>query len=152
MCVNASLVFTHIFSSLSRGRRTWTLDIWFWRPTFCQLNYTPLSLLFIYLQNSTQNKPPWSSPRPISGSQLRALLRFHPCPIHLMFPEGSYRLPAGTSHLGEGFTLRCLQRLSRPGLATLPCIWYATGAPAARPARSSRTGARPPQTSSARAG
>ena len=29
----------------------------------------------------------------------------------------------GISHLEGGFTLRCLQRLSRPGLATLPCIW-----------------------------
>ena len=26
-------------------------------------------------------------------------------------------------HLGEGFALRCLQRLSLPGLATLPCLW-----------------------------
>ena len=32
----------------------------------------------------------------------------------------------GISHLEGGFTLRCLQRLSRPGLATLPCTWYAT--------------------------
>ena len=24
-----------------RGRRTRTLDIWFWRPTFYRLNYTP---------------------------------------------------------------------------------------------------------------
>ena len=30
---------------------------------------------------------------------------------------------AGISHLEGGFTLRCLQRLSRPGLATLPCSW-----------------------------
>ena len=29
----------------------------------------------------------------------------------------------GISHLEGGFTLRCLQRLSRPGLATLPCSW-----------------------------
>ena len=27
------------------------------------------------------------------------------------------------SHLEGGFTLRCLQRLSLPGLATLPCSW-----------------------------
>ena len=27
------------------------------------------------------------------------------------------------SHLEGGFTLRCLQRLSRPGLATLLCSW-----------------------------
>ncbi len=31
----------------------------------------------------------------------------------------------GISHLEGGFTLRCLQRLSRPGLATLPWPWSA---------------------------
>ena len=30
---------------------------------------------------------------------------------------------AGISHLEGGFTLRCLQRLSRPDLATRPCPW-----------------------------
>ena len=30
----------------------------------------------------------------------------------------------GISHLEGGFTLRCLQRLSLPGLATLPCSWH----------------------------
>ena len=29
----------------------------------------------------------------------------------------------GISHLEGGFTLRCLQRLSLPDLATLPCLW-----------------------------
>ena len=29
----------------------------------------------------------------------------------------------GISHLKGGFTLRCLQRLSLPDLATLPCLW-----------------------------
>ena len=29
----------------------------------------------------------------------------------------------GKSHLGVGFTLRCLQRLSSPYLATQPCRW-----------------------------
>ena len=31
----------------------------------------------------------------------------------------------GISHLEGGFTLRFLQRLSRPGLATLPWLWSA---------------------------
>ena len=30
----------------------------------------------------------------------------------------------GISHLEGGFTLRCLQRLSLPDLATRPCHWY----------------------------
>ena len=53
--------------------------------------------------------------RPISNSQLHTLLHFHLCPIYLMFSKGS-----GISHLEGGFTLRCLQRLSLPDLATLP--------------------------------
>ena len=57
------------------------------------------------------------------------------------------------SHLKGGFTLRCLQRLSLPDLATLP---YAPGGaadtPAVRPSRSSRTKDSSFQTSYARAG
>ena len=66
---------------------------------------------------------PWLCPRPISNSQLHVLPHFHPCPIHLVVFKGSYSLAAGISHLEGGFTLRCLQRLSLPGLATLPCTW-----------------------------
>ena len=64
----------------------------------------------------------WSSPRPISSSQLHALQHFHPCPINLVVFKGSYSYD-GISHLEGGFTLRCLQRLSRPDLATRPCTW-----------------------------
>ena len=38
---------------------------------------------------------PWSSPRPISGSQLRASPHFHPCPINLVVSKGSYPFPVG---------------------------------------------------------
>ena len=58
----------------------------------------------------------------------------------------------GISHLEGGFTLRCLQRLSLPDLATLPCTWYTTDTPAVRPPRSSRTKGSSSQISSARAG
>ena len=61
----------------------------------------------------------WSSPRPISSSQLHALRHFHPCPINLVVFKGSYSYD-GISHLEGGFTLRCLQRLSRPDMATRP--------------------------------
>ena len=83
----------------------------------------------LYLQNCTQTFHPnllpfptltfWSSPRPISSSQLHALQHFHPCPINLVVFKGSYSYD-GISHLEGGFTLRCLQRLSLPGLATRP--------------------------------
>ena len=61
-----------------------------------------------------------SSPRPISNSQLHALRHFHPCPIYLVVFKGSYFFKNGISHLEGGFTLRCLQRLSLPDLATRP--------------------------------
>ena len=64
----------------------------------------------------------WSSPRPISTSQLHALLHFHPKPINLVVFKGSYSYD-GISYLEGGFTLRCLQRLSLPDLATLLWAW-----------------------------
>ena len=63
-----------------------------------------------------------SSPRPISSSQLHTLLYFHLCPIYLVVFKGSYSYD-GISLLEGGFTLRCLQRLSRPDLATRLCTW-----------------------------
>ena len=64
----------------------------------------------------------WTSSRPISNSQLHTLPCFHLCPIYLVFFKGSSSCD-WRSYLEGGFTLRCLQRLSRPDLATLPCIW-----------------------------
>ena len=78
------------------------------------------SIFHLFLSNLPPlPKPFWSSPRPISDSQLHALPRFHLCPIYLVVFKGSYYL-RGISHLEGGFTLRCLQRLSRPDLATRP--------------------------------
>ena len=94
----------------------------------------------------------WSSPRPISNSQLHVLPHFHLCPIYLVVFKGSYSLVTGISHLKGGFTLRCLQRLSLPDLATLPCRWSTADTPVVRPARSSRTKDSSSQISSARAG
>ena len=53
--------------------------------------------------------------------------------------QGVLLLADGISLLEVGFTLRCLQRLSFPDLATLLCIWSATDPPAVCPFRSSRT-------------
>ena len=75
--------------------------------------------LLIYLSSFL-----WSSPRPISDSQLHVLPHFHLCPIYLVVFKGSYWITPGISYLKGGFTLRCLQRLSLPNLATLLCHWY----------------------------
>ena len=90
--------------------------------------------------------------RPISTYQLNALLHLHLKPIYLVVFKGSYYLMVGISHLEGGFTLRCLQRLSLPDLATQRCRWSTADTPVVRPARSSRTRASSPQISSARAG
>ena len=66
---------------------------------------------------------PKLSLRPISTHQLRTLPYFHLKPIYLVVFKGSYWLSSGISYLEGGFTLRCLQRLSLPDLATLPCTW-----------------------------
>ena len=149
----------------------------FWRPLSYHLT-NPLYFINYYLMKMTCNtrhftrilyctfktsyripirKTPdhafsWSSPRPVSDSQLRMLPFLHPCPIHPVFPGGSYLPSQGISRLEGGFTLRCLQRLSRPDLATLPCHWLTAGAPEVRPSRSSRTGDSSSQISRARAG
>ena len=43
--------------------------------------------------------------------------------------QGVLLLAHGISHLEGGFTLRCLQRLSLPDLATLPWCWSPTDTP-----------------------
>ena len=92
---------------------SYTLKTTYWNfIRFCFLEFLP-SVSYPF------NLTFWLSPRPISNSQLHALLHFHLCPIYLVVFKGSYSCD-GISHLEGGFTLRCLQRLSRPDLATLP--------------------------------
>ena len=57
--------------------------------------------------------------RAISTGQLSALPRVHLQPIHVVVFHGS----RGSSRFKGGFPLRCLQRLSRPDIATLHCGW-----------------------------
>ena len=96
---------------------------------FTQKNQLTVSWFSLYLQNYIHvdislrfitSCDSWSSPHPISNSQLHALRHFHLCPIYLVVFKGVYFLTNGISHLKGGFTLRCLQRLSLPGLATRP--------------------------------
>ena len=50
--------------------------------------------------------------RAISSSKLNPLLDLHICPIKLVVFQCPCYLSVGRSHLGEGFTLICIQRLS----------------------------------------
>ena len=64
-----------------------------------------------------------SSPRAISTGQLHTLLHFHLRPIYQVVFLGPYSIKDERSNLRGCFTLRCLQRLSRPYIATQLCPW-----------------------------
>ncbi len=64
-----------------------------------------------------------SSPRLISTGQLNASLRLHLRPINDIVYVEPYSIKDERSYLRGGFTLRCLQRLSRPNVATQLCPW-----------------------------
>ena len=57
--------------------------------------------------------------RAISAARLNVSQRSHLRPIHVVVYHGPPRRP----HLGAGFALRCIQRLSAPDAATRPCAW-----------------------------
>ena len=57
--------------------------------------------------------------RAISTSKLNASPRLHTWPINVVVFHGSQ----GRTRFEGGFPLRCLQRLSRPYIATLHCGW-----------------------------
>ena len=110
------------------------------------------ALLFSASAPSDRSLRSWSSPRPISNSQLHALLHFHLCPIYLVVFKGSYFFRMGY------LILRGASRLDAfsvyPVRAWLPChgVGTPTGTPAARPSRSSRTKDSSSQISYAHAG
>jgi hypothetical protein len=65
-----------------------------------------------------------ASPRPISTGQLHPSQGFHLRPINPVIYWEPYPLEGGgRPHLGTGFPLRCLQRLSLPNIANQPCPW-----------------------------
>ena len=124
-----------------------------------QPTYVDCFLPYIYLQNCIQEIFSFILPITLLGHALDRLVSvssIHYCTStsDLSTSSSSRGLTTyvGISHLEGGFTLRCLQRLSRPGLATLPCTWYATDTPAASPSRSSRTKDSSSQISYAHAG
>ena len=106
-----------------------------------------------------QARPPlpflrfWSSPRPISSSQLHTLLHFHLCPIYLVVFKGTYFFKRMGDLILEGAS-----RLDAFSVYPFPA-WLpgcepggSAGAPEAGPPRSSRTKGSSPQISCAHAG
>ena len=135
------------------------------RPALASLHLNPVNLNHIPSKPHTENLsirynlrlPPlpnsfWSSPRPISDSQLHALPRFHLCPIYLVVFKGSYYLRMGY------LILRGASRLDAFSVYPVP-TWLlghepggSTDAPEVSPSRSSRTKDSSSQISYAHAG
>ena len=105
-----------------------------------------------FLLHPAASSASWSSPHPISNSQLHVLPHFHLCPIYLVVFKGvyffrmGYLILRGASRL-DAFSVYPFQAwLLGRRLGSL------TDAPAARPSRSSRTKDSSSQISYAHAG
>ena len=128
-------------------------DCLFWK--FCSLRSQNNQRTRLCLRLRLANRQvllAWLSLRPISISQLHALLHFHLCPIYLVVFKGSYRFRMGY------LILRGASRLDAFSVYPFP-TWlpgYApggtTGAPEVSPSRSSRTKDSSSQISCAHAG
>ena len=94
----------------------------------------------------------WLSPRPISNSQLHALLHFHLCPIYLVVFKGSYYLRMGYLILRGASRLDAFSVYPFPTWLPGCAIGMTTGAPEVSPTRSSRTKVSSSQISYAHAG
>ena len=93
-----------------------------------------------------------SSPRPISNSQLHALLHFHLCPIYLVVFKGSYSFQMGNLILRGASRLDAFSVYPFPAWLLCRALGSATDTPAASPSRSSRTKDSSSQISYAHAG
>ena len=93
-----------------------------------------------------------SSPRPISNSQLHALLHFHLCPIYLVVFKGVYFFRMGYLILRGASRLDAFSVYPFRAWLLGRRLGSLTDAPAARPSRSSRTKDSSSQISYAHAG
>ena len=94
----------------------------------------------------------WSSPHPISNSQLHALLHFHLCPIYLVVFKGVYFFRMGYLILRGASRLDAFRVYPFRAWLLGRRLGSLTDAPAARPSRSSRTKDSSSQISYAHAG
>src|SRR5262245_60873196 len=98
-----------------RGRKT----------SFRALSYPPRSKLILIccllsiVGRWTSINESVQANRAISTGKLNASPRLHTRPINVVVYHGSQ----GRTRFEVGFQLRCLQRLSRPYVATLHCGW-----------------------------
>ena len=92
------------------------LFILFWRISRSE---KPDDFLGICVRGWALNNESDQANRAISTGKLHASPRFHTQPINVVVFHGS----RGRTRFEVGFPLRCIQRLSRPYIATLHCDW-----------------------------
>ena len=97
----------------------------------------PLNIYHIYTQISPSFL--WSSPRPISITQLHTLLHFHLWPIYHIVYVGPYSFQMGYLIFRGASRLDAFSVYPCPTWLPGRAIGMTTGAPAVRPFRSSRT-------------
>ena len=85
----------------------------------CILKRSGWSLTLLGEGTTGMNDENDQAERAISTGKLNALLRLHTRPINVVVFHGS----SGRTRFEVGFPLRCLQRFSRPYIATLHCGW-----------------------------
>ena len=139
-------------TSAVTGRRSNQLSHWALQISLLLEDYHIFKTTYMLTKQLYHNQAYWSSPHPISSSQLHVLPHFHLCPIDLVVFKGVYSFRMGY------LILRGASRLDAfsvyPFRAWLPGyrLGSLTGAPAARPSRSSRTKDSSSQISYAHAG
>ena len=94
----------------------------------------------------------WSTPRPISNSQLHALPHFHLCPINLVVFKGSYSFRMGYLILRGASRLDAFSVYPVPTWLRCYALGNTTAAPEVGPPRSSRSKGSSSQISYAHAG
>ena len=105
-----------------------------------------------FLLHPAASSASWSSPHPISNSQLHALLHFHLCPIYLVVFKGVYFFRMGYLILRGASRLDAFSVYPFRAWLLGRRLGSLTDAPAARPSRSSRTKDSSSQISYAHAG
>ena len=79
----------------------------------------PKQMVFPKMWSTDMDHESDQANRAISTGKLNALPRLHTQPINVVVFHGSQ----GSTRFEVGFPLRCIQRLSRPYIATLHCGW-----------------------------
>ena len=82
-------------TSAVTGRRSNQLSHWALQISLLLEDYHIFKTTYMLTKQLYHNQACWSSPHPISSSQLHALPHFHLCPINLVVFKGVYSFRMG---------------------------------------------------------